>query len=108
MMKCAISSVLVLFDGDFGSWAESPTYCPNDGYSTGFEIMLEDCGCDDNTAVNSIKFTCSGGSDIQSDPGLWGSFSLPQSCPGGYTRAQARILPDTVSKIPIDEFNYNT
>ena len=108
MMKCAISSVLVLFDGDFGSWAESPTYCPNDGYSTGFEIMLEDCGCDDNTAVNSIKFTCSGGSDIQSDPGLWGSFSLPQSCPGGYTRAQVRILPDTVSKIPIDEFNYNT
>lgn len=88
-----------MYEGEFGDWADYVSYCPHHGYAIGFELRTEDCGCSDNTAVNSIKFTCSGGPEIQSHPGVWGDFNLPQSCPDGYSKAQARILPDTVSEV---------
>jgi hypothetical protein len=62
--------------GIWGSWREGKN-CQNGTYATAFKLKVEGGqGNGDDTAANSVKFSCSNGAEIEaSGGGAWGSWT---------------------------------
>jgi hypothetical protein len=67
---------LVALQGNWGNWGQSAN-CPTGTYATAFKLKIEGPqGTGDDTGVNSLKFTCSKGHEIEaSGGGQWGSWT---------------------------------
>ncbi|XP_059424727.1 vitelline membrane outer layer protein 1-like [Carassius carassius] len=60
--------------GSFGQWIDYVQMCPN-GFLTAFQLKVESSqGIDDDTAVNNIRFTCSGGHVMVGEGTPWGQW----------------------------------
>ncbi|KXZ52423.1 hypothetical protein GPECTOR_9g467 [Gonium pectorale] len=69
-------------NGFWGDWSSSAS-CPAGGYFVGAKMRIESPGGDD-TAANSIVFTCSNqrGTDVNAHSGYWGDWTGYTYCPG--------------------------
>ncbi|CAB1438946.1 unnamed protein product [Pleuronectes platessa] len=93
------TSLLTVTNGQqWGTWSW-PEMCPDQYFAIGFSTRVEPSqGDGDDTAMNGIRLICGKDGDrrltstVESHPGFWGDWSLPQYCPSGVlTSFQLRV-----------------
>lgn len=83
--------------GHWGSWRHAPA-CPAGTWANGFTLRREtyqgpELKGHDDSALNSVKLTCSNGAVIDPGGGPWGTWAATKSCDAGkfLTAAKLRV-----------------